>query len=95
MKEKNALIASAPAVGPKEVLINSGHVTALRPALNVLLSAIAFMKDVVDGKEAVKHRDWRRGEVTVTYEQDEGRFSLRCPERLVLEAQSHKQTPAI
>jgi len=91
VKEKNSLSASsANGAAPKEVLINSGHVTALRPALEVLLAAIAFMRDVVDGREKVKERQSRRGEVMVTYEQADNRFSLRCPERLVLEARSLK-----
>ncbi|KAF8962761.1 hypothetical protein BDZ97DRAFT_1662596 [Flammula alnicola] len=87
VKEKNELVASSrDGALPSEVLINSGHVTALRPALNVLLAAIAFMKDVVEGREKVEERQWRRGEAFVTYEQAGNRFSLRCPERLVLEA---------
>lgn len=93
VKAKNAQVTpSTGPAGPREVLINSGHVTALRPALDVLLSAITFMQDVVDGREKAKKREWRRGEATVTYEQEGNRFSLRCPERLVLEARQMKET---
>jgi len=74
----------------REVQINSGHRTVLQPALGILLAAKAFMKDVVDGKEEVKERRQNRGEETVAYEQNGGRFSLRCPERLVLEMQNEK-----
>lgn len=94
VKAKNAQVTSSTtgAAGPREMLINSGHVTTLRPALDVLLSAITFMQDVVDGREKAKKREWRRGEATVTYEQEGNRFSLRCPERLVLEARQVKET---
>lgn len=93
VKAKNAqVIPSTGPARPREVLINSGHVTALRPALDVLLSAVTFMQDVVDGREKAKKREWRRGEATVTYEQEGNRFSLRCPERLVLEARQMKET---
>lgn len=71
---------------PNEVLINAGHCTAMRPAMEVLSSARAFMYDVVTGKEKVKGRGLNRGHPTVTYAQEGGRFSLRCPERLILEA---------
>ncbi|KAF9476687.1 Metallo-hydrolase/oxidoreductase [Pholiota conissans] len=92
VKEKNELsVHSSDSAMAREVLINSGHVTALRPALDVLLGAIAFVRDVVDGKEKVKERRWHRGEATVTYEQGDNRFSLRCPERLVLEARGLKE----
>jgi len=69
-----------------QVLINSGHRTVVRPAIDVLLTAKAFMQDVIDGKEPVKSRVIVRGEISVTYEQVGYRFSLRCPERLVREA---------
>lgn len=94
VKAKNAQVTSSTtgAAGPREMLINSGHVTTLRPALDVLLSAITFMQDVVDGREKAKKREWRQGEATVTYEQEGNRFSLRCPERLVLEARQVKET---
>jgi hypothetical protein len=74
----------------RKVLMNSGHHTVLQPALETLLAAKAFMKDVVNGKEKVKERQQNRGEETVVYEQSGGRFSLRCPERLVLEMRSQK-----
>lgn len=70
----------------KEVLINSGHQTAARPAMEVLVAATTFMNDVVKGKEPIKGRLTVRGEASVVYEQAGGRFSLRCPERLIEEA---------
>lgn len=90
------LFVEAKNSGPKtasdgrEVQINSGHQTVLRPALEILLAAKAFMKDVVEGREKMKERREKRGEETVTYEQSGGRFSLRCPERLILEMQRTK-----
>jgi len=88
VKEKNAISQSSRGGGPSsEVLINSGHCTALQPALEVLLSAKAYMQDVVKGREMVKERRWSRAEEIVTYGQVGDRFSLRCPERLVREAQ--------
>jgi len=93
VKAKNTQVTSSTGVAaPREVLINSGHVTALRPALDVLLSAITFMQDVVDGREKIKKREWRQGKATVIYEQEGNRFSLQCPERLVLEARQEKET---
>lgn len=73
-----------------KVQMNSGHRTVLQPALEILQVAKAFMKDVVDGKETVKKRRQNRGEEIVMYEQSGGRFSLRCPERLILEMRSKK-----
>jgi glyoxylase-like metal-dependent hydrolase (beta-lactamase superfamily II) len=73
-----------------KVQMNSGHHTVLQPALEILLAAKAFMKDVVNGKEKVKERRRIRGEEIVMYEQSGGRFSLRCPERLILEMRSKK-----
>jgi len=77
--------------GYNQVLINSGHRTVLRPALEVLSDAETFMDNVVDGMELVKERTTVQGEVTVTYEQEGGRFSLRCPERLVLDARRSRR----
>ncbi|CCM04308.1 uncharacterized protein FIBRA_06479 [Fibroporia radiculosa] len=71
---------------PQTALINSGHRTAVRPALEVLQTAKSFMMDVLLGKEGPRNRTRRRGEVYVEYAQDGGRYSLRCPERLVKEA---------
>ncbi|KAF9043925.1 beta-lactamase-like protein [Panaeolus papilionaceus] len=58
--------------GRLETLINAGHCTARKPALEVLTSTVSFMRDVVSRKERV-----------VEYKQESGRYSLRCPERLV------------
>ena len=74
----------------RKVQMNSGHHTVLQPALETLLAAKAFMKDVANGKETVKERQQNRGEEIVMYEQSGGRFSLRCPERLILEMRSKK-----
>ncbi|KAJ8468845.1 hypothetical protein ONZ51_g9386 [Trametes cubensis] len=68
------------------VRINCGHVTAERPAMDVLRTTKAFMLDVVEGREEVKMRMHKRGEEYVEYVQDGGRYSLICPERLVKEA---------
>ena len=67
----------------RQVLINSGHRTVIQPALEVLKGARTFMDNVVQGIEAVKERLMVRGEATVVYRQKDGRFSLRCPERLL------------
>ncbi|GJE96601.1 MBL fold metallo-hydrolase [Phanerochaete sordida] len=69
--------------------ICAGHVTAGRPARDVLTAARAFMMDVVEGRERVKRRFEKRGEICVEYIKEGMRFSLLCPERLVLEAQKH------
>ncbi|KAF7312314.1 Lactamase-B domain-containing protein [Mycena indigotica] len=84
-----SLITLVKTEGP-DVRINSGHKTSCRPAYEVLHSTRNFIKDVVMGKEPVQRREWRRGEENVVYLQEGGRFSLRCPERLVLEAREHK-----
>ncbi|KAJ7593000.1 Metallo-hydrolase/oxidoreductase [Mycena floridula] len=67
------------------ILINAGHCTALRPALEVLQAAMDFMQDVINGTERIRKRTTVRGELTVSYAQQNGRFSLRCPQRLVEE----------
>jgi len=76
--------------GKSEVLVNAGHCTVARPAREVLEAARRFMQDVVEGKEDVIKRLVVRGEKNVGYRQKDGRFSLRCPERLVEEARSRK-----
>lgn len=70
----------------ENVMINCGHATALRPALGVLKTCRTFMENVVSGKEPLKQRYLRRGTWCVEFREDKGRFSLICPERLVLEA---------
>lgn len=73
------------------ILINAGHCTALRPALEVLQAAMDFMQDVINGAEPIRKRMTVRGEWTLSYAQQTGRFSLRCPQRLVEEvAQANK-----
>ncbi|KAI0951162.1 hypothetical protein AcW1_008273 [Taiwanofungus camphoratus] len=71
---------------PYEVTINSGHRTALRPALDVLRTAKQFMLDVLIGKEKVRSRAKKRGLDYVEYVQKGRRYSLICPERLIQEA---------
>ena len=71
-----------------QVKINCGHATAMKPAIEVLEATKRFMNDVVSGKEPLKGRYQRNGVWIVEYEQTTGRFSLRCPERLVLEARN-------
>ncbi|KAH9481435.1 hypothetical protein JR316_0005961 [Psilocybe cubensis] len=90
VEEKNSVLQGSDDKGqaPSEILINSGHCTARQPALDVLIKAKYFMEDVVAGKEEVKERGWSRGEATVMYGKTGDRFSLRCPERLVHEAQN-------
>lgn len=68
--------------------INSGHCTVSQPALEVLTATKRFMTDVLAGREPIKKRTEKRGEETVEYRQQGGRFSLICPERLVLEARN-------
>jgi glyoxylase-like metal-dependent hydrolase (beta-lactamase superfamily II) len=68
----------------REVLINAGHRTAKQPALDVLEAGKSFVVDVMKGKEVTWKRLVIRGEENVYYRQESGRFSLRCPERLVL-----------
>lgn len=70
------------------VLINAGHETVLRPALEVLQGAKDFIKDVVEGREPIKRRKFVRGEEHVEYDQESGQFALRCPKRLVIDAQN-------
>ncbi|KAL6299859.1 Metallo-hydrolase/oxidoreductase [Sparassis latifolia] len=71
---------------PQDVRICCGHETAGRPALDVLRTAEAFVRDVLDGRELVRSREERWGVWVVEYMQEGGRYSLVCPERLVLEA---------
>ncbi|KAF9468134.1 beta-lactamase-like protein [Collybia nuda] len=68
----------------REVLINAGHCTAGKPALEVLKAGKAFMLDVINRKEPIRKRAVIWGEENVYYRQERGRFSLRCPARLVL-----------
>lgn len=73
---------------PAEVLINCGHRTAMRPALDILHSAKQFMMDVLLGKEKARRRTVKRGVEFVEYMQAGGRYRMQCPERLVEEARS-------
>ena len=70
----------------EDAKICCGHVTYGRPAREVLEASKQFMLDVISGKESVRKRFEKRGETTVQYVQDGHRYSLICPERLVLEA---------
>jgi hypothetical protein len=63
----------------ENVMINYGHATALRPALEVLRTCRRFMENVVCGKEAVTCV-WDHGGY------GNGRLSLICPEKPVLDA---------
>jgi glyoxylase-like metal-dependent hydrolase (beta-lactamase superfamily II) len=70
----------------KGAKICAGHVTAGQDAEDVLKATLAFMRDVLTGKEEVVHREQKRGESFAVYFQEGGRFSLGTPERLVEEA---------
>jgi hypothetical protein len=74
-----------------DVQISCGHATASAPALELLGATKSFMMDVVRGREVVLDRWTKRGEETVKYQQDGGRFALVCPERLVLEVREEMQ----
>ncbi len=69
--------------------INAGHATSMADALDVLLQGKKFIHDVVSGKEPLKDRRESGGTKVVQYAQDNGRFSLRCPEILVDKARTH------
>lgn len=71
-----------------QVKINCGHATAMKSAIDVLEATKRFMNDVVSGTESLKGRYQMKGVWIVEYKQATGRFSLRCPERLVLEARN-------
>lgn len=89
--EINEKLRTRSSLQAKEVLINAGHRTAARPAMQVLADSRAFMDDVLKGMEPVKGRLKVRGEENVVYEQAGGAFSLRCPERLIEEARKSAQ----
>ncbi|KAJ3801843.1 Metallo-hydrolase/oxidoreductase [Lentinula aff. detonsa] len=81
------------------ILLNAGHVTCLEPALTVLQAAKVFIEDVVGGREPVRRRWVKRGEQTVEYRQNttgetNSRFSLICPERLLLDSRRTLATSA-
>ncbi|KAF5367432.1 hypothetical protein D9758_003676 [Tetrapyrgos nigripes] len=80
------LISFVQSIPNGQVLLNAGHCTVNKPALDMLQSAKGFIVDVVEGKEKVVKRTMKRGEGTVEYRQMGGRFSLICPEKLVLDA---------
>jgi len=69
----------------ENVMINCGHATAVRPALEVLTTCRRFMENVLAGKERLKGRYLRRGIWHLKFQEDNGRFSLICPEQLILE----------
>lgn len=71
--------------------ISCGHVTAGRPATEVLRGAKNFLEAVVKGKMKPVGKYEKRGEETVHYVQHDQRFSLICPSRLVAEASSRLQ----
>lgn len=68
------------------VMINAGHDTSMVDALDVLQKGKSFLEDVISGKESIKKRTDVDGVIVVSYAQKGGRFSLRCPEKLVLDA---------
>jgi glyoxylase-like metal-dependent hydrolase (beta-lactamase superfamily II) len=68
------------------IRINAGHCTSAVDAEDVLRNGRGFIEDVVAGKVPVKGRTMVDGVKIVSYARNDGRFSLRCPEKLVLEA---------
>ncbi|KAJ3999479.1 Metallo-hydrolase/oxidoreductase [Lentinula boryana] len=77
------------------ILLNAGHVTCLEPALTVLQAAKVFIENVVGGREPVRRRWVKRGEQTVEYRQEtNSRFSLICPEHLLLDSRRTLATSA-
>ncbi|KAI0090169.1 Metallo-hydrolase/oxidoreductase [Irpex rosettiformis] len=87
IKSVDELLELISGEGTKEVKVSCGHVTAARPAREVITGAKTFIVDVLEGREPVRRRSEKRGEAFVEYVQDDHRFSLGCPERLVQEAQ--------
>ena len=73
-------------LGRNPVKINAGHDTSMVGALEVLEQGKTFLADVISGKERVKKRTIVDGVTLVSYARKDGRFSLRCPEKLVLDA---------
>ncbi|KAH8100096.1 beta-lactamase-like protein [Cristinia sonorae] len=63
--------------------ISCGHVTAGRPAKEVLLGAKTFMEDVVRGTIKPERTFEKRGEENIYCIRGDQRFSLICPTRLV------------
>jgi hypothetical protein len=70
----------------ENMMINCGHATALRPALEVLRTCRRFMENIVSGKEAVKRRYVSLGAWWLRAMVGSFNFSLICPEKLVLDA---------
>lgn len=70
----------------QRVLIHAGHDSSNVDALDVLEKGKQFVEEVVKGSVRRKDRRTVDGIVIVSYESSDKRFSLRCPERLVLEA---------
>jgi glyoxylase-like metal-dependent hydrolase (beta-lactamase superfamily II) len=90
--EKNRIPEGMGGSGSREIMLNAGHETAMRPAKEVLADSKAFLEDVIAGREPVKGRQKGRGEDRLIYEQQGGRFSLWCPERLIEEARRKSRT---
>jgi len=82
--------ASTDELGPREVVVNSRHQTILKPALEMLLSTIAFMNDVVKKREEVKRTCEKNREELIAYQQASGRLSLEYHGWLVNEARSKR-----
>ena len=87
------LIAFAELHSAKQpVQISCGHATAGKDAVEVLRATKKFMKNIVEEKEERKGRFLKRGLWHVEYRQEDGRFSLICPERLVEEARNARRS---
>lgn len=72
----------------KRVTIACGHCTDDTDAADLLRHVDQFVWNVVDGKEEIKQEENSRGEIVWTFEQEDGRLSMRTPKRLVDELRS-------
>jgi len=70
------------------VLLHAGHDTSGADAMDVLEQGRAFVVNVVRGTVKLKDRRTVDGITVVSYERSDRRFSLRCPEKLVLDARN-------
>lgn len=69
--------------------INAGHDTSMGDALDVLSQGLKFVENVVAGREPAKKVTMVDGVKVIFCSREDRRFSLRCPEELVVRAREH------
>ena len=80
----------ADGISGSQVMINSGHDTSMGNALDVLIQGKTFIEDVIAERVPIKDATVVDGVKVIHCVRDDERFSLSCPEELILCARNSR-----